>query len=432
MESEIFLPFLMRPCANTSRKNRRWGLLFPRCLCIFRRKRRSVPWRKKAQARRDLAVSRYLAGEPVRDICHSLGCSTSWLYKWLSRYQATDPHWQEAHSRRPQHHPRQTPEEIEQVVQQIRQELSTQGLFCGAQAILWEMESLSIHPRPSERTINRILRRQGLTQRRSERYQPKGKSYPRLEGTRVNRVHQMDFVGPRYLRNPTRFYSLHAVDLASSRCAIEPMTQRGGQRGVTAVWAIWQRLGLPDHLQVDNEMVFYGSPTHPRGMGSLIRLCLHHHIQLWFIPPGEPWRNGVVEKFNDHYQQKFLDRVDLPDEGALRQQSRAFEQRHNASYRYSKLGGKTPSQILAQSPKKLRFPLSEEPPRYPLSKPKRGKYHLVRFIRSDALLNVFGETFPLPPETVYEYVIATVDVAQQKITIFLDKEPVEEIDYPLF
>jgi len=379
-----------------------------------------------------LAVSRYLAGEPVIDICQSLGCSSSWLYKWVSRYQIDNSHWSEEHSRRPQRHPGQTLEEIEQTVQRIREALSAQGLFCGAQAILWEMEDIPIHPLPSIRTINRILRRQGLIQRRTGRYQPKGKIYPRLEGSSVNRVHPLDFVGPRYLRGPTRFYSLHGVDLASGRCAIEPMIQRGGQHGIDAVWAIWQRLGIPDHLQVDNERVFYGSPTHPRGMGSLIRLCLHHRVQLWFIPPREPWRNGVVEKFNDHYRQKFLGRIDLPDEQALRQQSQAFEQRHNRSYRYSKLGGATPLQALVRSKKKLRFPTQKDSPRYPLSKPKRGKYHLVRFIRSDAILNVFGETFPLPAQTVYEYVIATIDVTQQKIHVYLDKEPVEEIDYPLF
>jgi len=350
----------------------------------------------------------------------------------VSRYQIDNPHWSEEHSRRPQHSSGQTPEEIEQTVQRIREELSAQGLFRGAQAILWEMEDLSIHPLPSLRTINRILRRQGLIQRRSGRYQPKGKTYPRLEGTSVNRVHQLDFVGPCYLRGPTRFYSLHGVDLASGRCAIEPMIQRGGQHGIDAVWAIWQRLGIPDHLQVDNEMVFYGSPTHPRGMGSLIRLCLHHRVQLRFIPPREPWRNGVVEKFNDHYRQKFLDRYDLSDEQALRQQSQLFEQRHNRSYRYSKLGGATPLQALARSQRKLRFPTQKDSPRYPLPKPKRGKYHLVRFIRSDALLNVFGETFPLPGKTVYEYIIATIDVTQQKIQVYLDTEQVEEIDYPLF
>ena len=68
-------------------------------------------------------------------------------------------------------------------------------------------------------------------------------------------------------------------------------------------------MGIPENLQVDNEMAFFGSPAHPRGMGPLIRLCLLSGVHLWFIPPAEPWRNGVIEKFNDHYRQKFLAKV---------------------------------------------------------------------------------------------------------------------------
>jgi len=111
-------------------------------------------------------------------------------------------------------------------------------------------------------------------------------------------------------------------------------------------------MGMPQNLQVDNEMSFYGSPTHPRGMGPLIRLCLHHNIHLWFIPPAEPWRNGVVEKFNDHYEQKFLSKVTMVSEEELLQGSHDFEYRHNSQYRYTKLGGKTPLQTLAALSKK--------------------------------------------------------------------------------
>lgn len=53
----------------------------------------------------------------------------------------------------------------------------------------------------------------------------------------------------------------------------------------------------------------FGSPTHPRGMLPLIRLCLHNGVEPWFIPMADPWRNGVVEKFNEHYEQKFLGKV---------------------------------------------------------------------------------------------------------------------------
>lgn len=314
----------------------------------------------------------------------------------------------------------------------VRLDLYNKGVFCGAQAIRWELDDLGIRPLPSLRTINRILNRHELTHRRTGRYQPKGKKYPGLKGTSVNRVQQADFLGPCYLKGATRFYSLNTVDLATGRCGIEPLTARDGQHTIDAFWAIWRRLGLPEHLQVDNEMVFYGSPAHPRGMGNLIRLCLHYGIELWFIPPGEPWHNGVVEKFNDHYRQKFLGRIEMSGEEALRQQSQIFEQKHNRNYRYSKLGGRTPLQALAMSNKTLRFPTEDQAPRHPIKKPESGKYHVVRFIRSDGLLDVFGEKFRVPLETIYEYVTATIDVKEQQLTLYLDELRVNDIDYKLF
>lgn len=313
----------------------------------------------------------------------------------------------------------------------LRLDLHNKGLFCGAQAIRWELEDLGVGPLPSLRTINRILSRSELTHRRTGRYQPKGKKYPSLEGTSVNRVHQSDFLGPCYLSGPTRFYSLNTVDLSTGRCATEPLIERGGQHTIDAFWAVWRRLGMPEHQQVDNEMVFYGSPAHPRGLGILIRLCLHYGIELWFIPPGEPWRNGVVEKFNDHYRQKFLGCIEMSGEETLREQSQIFERKHNRMYRYSKLGGRTPFEALAISNKPLRFPTEDQAPQYPLKKPKSGKYHLVRFIRSDGMLDVFGEKFLVPPETIYEYVTATIDVKEQKLKLYLDKIQVDEIDYKL-
>jgi transposase InsO family protein len=294
------------------------------------------------------------------------------------------------------------------------------------------LEDLGVKPLPSLRTINRILSRKDLTHGRTGRYEPKGKKYPALEGTSVNRVHQVDFLGPCYLSVPLRFYSLNTVDLATGRCAVEPLRERSCQRTIEAFWAIWQRLGMPEHLQVDNEMVFYGSPAHPRGMGALIRLCLLNGIEPWFIPKGEPWRNGVVEKFNDHYRQKFLGRIHIAGETELHLQSFIFERKHNRCYRCSKLGGRTPLEVLALTNKTLHFPSEEQAPRHPLKKPESGKYHVVRFIRSDGLLDVFSEKFHLPPETHYEYVIATIDVKEQKLKVYLDKTQVDEINYNMF
>jgi hypothetical protein len=178
-------------------------------------------------------------------------------------------------------------------------------------------------------------------------------------------------------------------------------------------------------------MSFFGSPTHPRGMGPLIRLCLHNGVEPWFIPMAEPWRNGMIERFNDRYQQMFLGRVVMATEGDLKVGSLEFEQRHNSKYRYSKLGGKTPLKSLAASNAKLRFPANDKAPKHRLKKPETGRYHLVRLIRSNLKLNIFGETFTVPPELKLEYVVATINVKEQKLKLFLDKTQVDEFDYKL-
>jgi transposase InsO family protein len=387
--------------------------------------------KKKLQKQRALAVQRYLTGESPQSICASLGKTKPWLYKWVSRHTPNDPAWSEEQSRRPIASPNRTPAEIEKIVELVRLNLYNKGLFCGNQAIQWEMTDMEVQPIPSLTTIGRILRRRELTHRRIGRYTPKGKKYPELPALLPNQTHQVDMVGPCYLTGPVKFYSLHAVDTAINRCGIEPMHSRAAQSVLDAVYAIWLRMGIPENLQVDNEMAFFGSPIHPRGMGPLIRLCLHYGIKLWFIPPSEPWWNGVVEKFNDHYQQKFLGRVTMSSMPQLRQESRAFEHRHNSTYRYSKIKGKTPLKALAAMEKKLIFPSKSNAPRHPLDKPEEGCYHLVRFIRSDCRLNIFGEMFSAPPETQYEYFVATVDVKEQTLKLFLDTIQVEEYQYQL-
>ena len=111
--------------------------------------------------------------------------------------------------------------------------------------------------------------------------------------------------------------------------------------------------------------------------------------------------------------------------------SLAFEQSHNGRYRYCKLKGDAPLKALAASTAKLKFPKEEKPPKHPLTKPEVGKYHLVRLIRSDLKLDVFGERFSVEQETMLEYVVATIDVKEQKLKLFLDKTQGEEFDYKL-
>lgn len=79
---------------------------------------------------------------------------------------------------------------------------------------------------------------------------------------------------------------------------------------------------------------------------------------------------------------------------------------------------------------KLRFPQGQSP-QLPLPNPERGRYHAVRFVRSNAMFNLGGEEFLMPPETVYEYVRATVDVTQQKLRFHLARRTIDEQTYTI-
>jgi transposase InsO family protein len=360
-----------------------------------------------------------------------MGYSRKWVYKWIERHDSADdaPDWNQSRLASPHSSPRKLTGDVVEAIKMVRLSLYSQGLFCGAQAIEWELKELGVELVPSLRSINRILSREELMHRRTGTYEPKGRKYPALVANEVNQVHQMDYVGPCYLNGPVRFYSLNSVDLATGRCAINPVLNKAGQNTVNAIWSSWLRLGIPNHQQVDNELVFFGSRQFPRGMGNLIRLCLLYEVEPWFIPMGEPWRNGVVEKFNDHYRGGFLRRVAMQGEEDLRQQSLIFEQKHNTRYRYSKLRGRTPQRALDQSRHTIRFPESAEAPKCPLPKPTTGRYHLVRFIRSNLVLDIFGERFKMPFEAAYEYAVATIDVGKQNLSVGIDGTTIAEYEY---
>jgi len=111
--------------------------------------------------RRQLAVKRYLDGDPIERICQEMGCAKSWLYKWKQRYQAAEPTWSQELSRRPKTTPAKTPEAIEAAIIDLRRTLSPEGSEpASARGIRDHLCQHPIASLPSLRTISRILNRQ--------------------------------------------------------------------------------------------------------------------------------------------------------------------------------------------------------------------------------------------------------------------------------
>ena len=110
--------------------------------------------------RRQDAIERYLAGDPIEAICREMGCSKSWLSTWKNRYEASKPNWFQERSRCPRITPTQTPEALERAIVRLRDSVSPgESRSVSAQVIREHLSRHDVESLPSRRTISRILKR---------------------------------------------------------------------------------------------------------------------------------------------------------------------------------------------------------------------------------------------------------------------------------
>lgn len=358
--------------------------------------------RSEEDLRRE-AVRRRLAGESPGRIAASLGRTRRWVTKWVARHEAGDERW--AESRNPGRVVNRTDPELEAQVIAVRKRLAANPWAqIGSDAIAWELEKLEIPP-PPRRTIERICQREGLVERRRrERPKSKGLPYPTPRAEAVGDLHQADLVGPRHLDGGLPFVALNCVDVVPHAAAIGIASDQREETITEALVGLWQRLGVPRRLQLDNGKPFVlGAST----LGEIARVALRQGATPVFIPQGEPWRNGICEQFNDTFDKRFFRSERFGDREALGERASEFERFHNANHRYRASGRRTPDEVRAGAELRTPAPLAELPAGWP----ETGRIEFIRFIRSDRRLRLLRRSIEMPETHVYRYVTAVLELA---------------------
>ena len=130
------------------------------------------------QKNRKKAIERYLKGEAPISIYTDLGRSRYWFFKWLKRYKTGDADWYKDKSKAPKRSPGAISATDKQRIISTRRQLESQKFAqIGASAIKWEL-SKSGFDFPSDRTINRVLKREGLIKKKLH-------TFPRALSTRI-------------------------------------------------------------------------------------------------------------------------------------------------------------------------------------------------------------------------------------------------------
>lgn len=117
------------------------------------------------------AILRNLQGEKPKTIYSNLNRSKKWFFKWFKRYKTGLDDWYKNKSKAPVKRPRQTGTDERELIITIRKKLEAESFAqIGASAIKWELHKLRVHL-PSDSTIKRILKKEGLVKKNNLRCQ---------------------------------------------------------------------------------------------------------------------------------------------------------------------------------------------------------------------------------------------------------------------
>jgi hypothetical protein len=248
--------------------------------------------------------------------------------------------------------------------------------------------------------------------------------YPNRLDPEPGTTHQIDMVGPRHLVGAVEFHALNLIDVGSHAAGSAILPSPRPSLVAAGMASMWTTLGVPEVAQFDNHANFRGGiPPAWSQFGPVVATCLDLDVLPRFIPLREPWRNGVVEHFNDVWDKSFFRTDRFSDLNHLREENASFVAFHNEHHRYSAHGGASPDEVWEG---RLYHPLSAGY-QVPTSLPAKGRIEVIRYVRSNRVVDLFGKRLTVAEEHTHQYVTAIIKVrAKQVIVATLEGEIVHE------
>jgi len=385
---------------------------------------------------RQRAIALRLSGRSVKSICSALGRSEFWLHKWWRRYIESGAEGLYDLTRANHNVAQRISPELERTILSVRRRLQahaspgTRYSLIGADAILAELQALDVRPLPGRRTIERVLQRHGLTAPRV-RLSPllPRQEYPGPQAKASNQLHEVDLVGPIYLKGRGhRYYIWVAKDAFDGAVCLRLASSRRMDEVLGFLGECWKDLGRPAQVQFDNARELAGWGPAARTLSRVIRLCLRVGVSPIFIPKGEPQFNGSVEHFNGWFQEPLLQRK-YHRPGDLRRELARLQVSVNTQHVHPRLGGQTPAQHrrglrLQKLPKSFVVPTG----RLPLA---AGRVTINRRRCVAGTVTVLSQSFRVGKKHRGLYLQMVGDTERGRLTAYLNGRVLKRWPYKL-
>jgi len=372
-----------------------------------------MPWiERQVKMLREEFIRRSMEDDRnISDLCEEFGISRKTGYKWIKRYQ--EDGCLEDRSKRPLRLGSKTANWVEELIIETRHERPRWG----AQKIQSYLDRKG-YPMPCVRTVNNILKRNGLI---SQEATLARRPFKRFEREHNNELWQADFKGDFLMGNGTRCYPLTILD-DHSRYAllIEP---KPDQQDVQSSFVrIFQLFGLPEAILTDNGPTFAGPHG---GYTQFERMLMDQDVLPIHGRFYHPQTQGKIERFHRSLKNEvlYLRNIQNLDEAA-----RTFEkwqQIYNFERPHSALGNKCPADVYSTSPRQFR----EIVPVYDYNTEHRmyriNNWGFLRFAKyqiyiSETFRDTHVQLIPLESEDIAlicyrNFIIAKIDVTSGEL-----------------
>lgn len=233
-------------------------------------------------------------GESIAGLCREFGISRQTGYRLLRRAKKEGLNAARARSKRPKRSPSEVSGEVVCEIVSIRSAHPSWG----ARKIRTILDRRRVAPMPSERSVNRILEKSGLVEKRRRRG---GRSYyPEkvIRPDEINDVWTIDVKGWWRTKDGTKCYPLTIRDEKSKFildvAALPAVTTEAVKKRLKGCF---KRYGMPRYIRSDNGAPFCACNA-VHGLSQLSAWWIELGILPNRIPPGSPQYNGGHERMH--------------------------------------------------------------------------------------------------------------------------------------
>jgi putative transposase len=356
-------------------------------------------------------------GKSVAHILKLIPRSRSWLFKWKERFERSG--WQALDSlpRAPVNSPQEHPEETIELVLRIRERLEKSEIgLIGPHEIREEIKrNRLMESPPSLASIKRWLKQAGYTA--TVEAPTVSAYYPTFQATDDLAIFSCDWIA-RYITGGEKVFAFHTINLQTHGLAQTLGRDKSAPSAFAHLMEAFSVLGLPDFLQIDNDAAFTGLGRSKPVFGRVIRLLLYLGIEVIFIPPGEPKRNGVVERVNGLWARAFWDKNHFSAFREVQRKSPKFPAWYQ-NHKPPSLDGMTVQEASGgQRLTKLRprqIQQLPEPEDLPLT---AGRLHFIRKVDESGEIDILKEHWRVSKTLAGKYVWATIDLSKKELLIY--------------